>query len=95
MPSALATFAKHDHGDLVPRVERGKDFWMFSNQTLGDITSFKSLGPLLGYWSYNLPITQDHLVLLNELNGGYTLLVSMRRSRWEAMERAIKALPSE
>ena len=71
------------------------DYWFFSNQVVGGITTFRSLGPLVGYSTYTLPGTLDHSVTLNELDGGYVIQVSMRRSRWNAVKKVLEKLRRE
>lgn len=93
VPSILGEV--HKYGDVVPRRDRGTDYWFHSNQIVAEITSFCSLGPLLGYWPYTMPGTLDHSTTFNELGDGYTILISMRRSRWKTMKKVLRKLEAE
>ncbi|GAA5857851.1 hypothetical protein JCM8547_006004 [Rhodosporidiobolus lusitaniae] len=49
--------------------------------------------PLVQYClDVDMPIVPDHMVSIQKVDGGFTMSASMRRSRWDALKRAIEEL---
>ncbi|KZV94802.1 hypothetical protein EXIGLDRAFT_611314 [Exidia glandulosa HHB12029] len=80
-------------GSSVPDRRWRHDSWIMTNQSVARSTDIRFPSTkTVGFFYYFTPILPDHTIMMNELNGGIVMQGPVRRSRWNAIDRALAEL---
>ncbi|KAI5477317.1 transcription factor Mbp1 [Pseudohyphozyma bogoriensis] len=79
-------------GAILPRREWGTEWFGFSSQVKGGYDQIEWGTETRCIVGYPLPLNADHLLFVYELNGCYTFVGDLKKSRWESMKSELKRL---
>jgi hypothetical protein len=78
----------------IPDRSFEKPSFMLSNQVIGGLTNI-SFGPgtqLEAFWEWSIPVNANDMGIINKVKGGYSIMVTMRKSRWDSIEKEIERI---
>jgi len=76
--------------NVLPSGQRTVDKWVCSNQTIARMDLLDLGTETSQFFTWLKPYIPHHGIILNKFKGGYILEISMRKSRWEGVEKELE-----